>query len=74
MQAAATLIAAQDSGKGQIDVDECITPYRADLCPCRCERLAGAWVTRGQVDRLTKVGTTCCGRAAPPCNSGPFRL
>jgi hypothetical protein len=25
VQAAATLIAARDSGKGQIDVDECIT-------------------------------------------------
>ncbi len=25
VQAAATLIAARDSGKGQVDVDECIT-------------------------------------------------
>ena len=25
VQAAATLIAARDSGKGQIDVDECVT-------------------------------------------------
>jgi hypothetical protein len=44
VQAAATLIAARDSGKGQIDIEE-HQACRADLRPSRHDRLARACVS-----------------------------
>jgi hypothetical protein len=46
VQAAATLIAARDNGKGQLDVEECVT---LNLRQGRYNRLARASITRRQI-------------------------
>ena len=49
VQAAATLIAARDSGKGQVNVEECITLAALIYVRVVTTRLARAYITRRQI-------------------------